>query len=189
MVIAELASLIAAFSTERALGRIEKNQGFLKWLAANNHETLRGLLEGNAKAVEGIEALLGQHQDTLLERLDDVDGILAKLLSRIEGFGPVVAAMNSPAGLSEQALSILRQLDGSGQCQFYEAAWHNPPKYILMDGKAYPTTERCIRYTDTRFIDDDLGTLVALGLLRLDHNTDGSRVFILTRAGAALVQE
>jgi hypothetical protein len=35
MIFAEIVSLIAAFSTERALGRIEKNQDFLAWLTTN----------------------------------------------------------------------------------------------------------------------------------------------------------
>lgn len=182
-VLAQIVSLIAIFSGERASGKIDQKQDFLAWLVANNHEELRRLLENNKQAVAAIEALLSENQQALLARLANIDEMLAKMLSRTEGFRAIVTALNPAAELSEQAVNILRQLDRSGASGFSELK-----NMRLGHVYFYLNAKGSVEYSDKRFLDDDLATLVELGLLRLDYGSDGSRIFRYTRTGAGLLR-
>ena len=57
-------------------------------------------------------------------------------------------------------------------------------EYYLMDGGSGTIT-----YNEPRFIDDDLDTLVYVGLLTLKTSPKGTRSFYVTRAAAAFVSE
>ena len=182
-VFAQIVSLMAIFSSERASGKIKQEQDFLAWLVANNHEELRRLLERDSQATASIQALLSENQDVLLEKLESIDAVLAKITSRIEGFGPIVQAVRPGMELSEQAISILRQLDKSGASGFSELRNERVGHaYFYLDAKGG------IDYSDKRFLEDDLATLTELGLLRLDYGSDGSHIFRFTRTGSALAK-
>ena len=42
--------------------------------------------------------------------------------------------------------------------------------------------------TDPRFIEDDLNTLVELGILRLKHGSKGTKQFVITRQAVVLAE-
>ena len=55
--------------------------------------------------------------------------------------------------------------------------------YQVMDG------DGMIEIEEQRFVDDDLNQLVDLSLLRGDYNSQGGRVFYITRAAIKLLQQ
>ena len=104
---------------------------------------------------------------------------IAQLASQFEGFGGLANALNSQPTLSEQAISILRQLVESGAECFMEHKMFTgePDEYLLIGGAAGK-----IKYADNRFIKDDLDSLVSASLVRLEFASKGSKKFFVTRA-------
>lgn len=64
------------------------------------------------------------------------------------------------------------------------SAWPEPlshPGLLFMDG-----SQEQISFSEPQFIEDDLRSLVDPGLLRLDYNSSGSRLFLFTRMAACV---
>lgn len=157
-------------------------QDFLTWLGDNDKQALKAKLETNAEALQSIRALLNQNQEAFSAKLKEIDTLLATIANRMEDFSALVQAVRPRVELSEQAISILRQLDQSGASQFLFFDESDPPELIPMDGATGN-----IKCKEERFIRDDLDTLVEHEFLRQDYNSRGDSIFILTRAGSKLV--
>jgi len=179
-IFAQIVSLIAAFSTERSLGKINSTQDFLMWLEKQDHQDLKRLLEANSQAMAGIQALLNQNQEVLLGKLEGIDQLLTMLTSRIEGFSAIALSVSPEAVLSEQAVDVLRQCNKTKASQFFRGygGYH-----FLSDAQGG------LAVHDELFIEDDLATLVDLGLLRQqEDNSAGDPIYTFTRAGSRLVR-
>ena len=92
-------------------------------------------------------------------------------------FQPLARAIGSSA-LSEQAVSILRQLNAAKSSSFLEIAMLGGSEYEMLDG------EGALQLSEPRFADDDLLRLCEFGFLCPSHNKSGGRIFTITRAGA-----
>ena len=182
-IFAQIVGLIATFSGERASGKIDQKQDFLVWLETINHQETRRLLETNGDALEKIRTLLNGDHEFLRAKLERVDELLAKLLSHIEGFATVAAAIRPTTVLSEQAVSILRQLDRSGASSFQGGFVGGTPLYFFVRGE-----KGCLVFDDPRFVADDLCTLVDIGLLRRTAGDAEKPVYTFTRAGSQYVR-
>jgi len=183
MIFAQIVSLLGTFTTERSFGRIEQKQDFLTWLEENHHQALKQLLEANSQALQGIQSLLNGNQEVLLAKLKAMDGLLTMLAGRMEGFGPIALSVNPEGVLSEQAIDILRQCDKCEASRFLQVETNDSTEYIFLDH-----AQGHLTYTDARFMDDDLATLVDLGFLRQDQNSRGDPIFVFTRAASRLVR-
>ena len=182
-IFAQTIGLIATWVGMRKATQHNKAQDFLIWLQENNQQELKETLERDKQAVDSIQTLLNENQEVLLAKLKGIDELLAQIASRIEGLGAIAHAVRPGVELSEQAISILRQLDQRGATGFTKMK-NTPegPLYIYIDAGGN------IKYSDRRFVEDDLNTLVRLGLLRHDCSPKGYHRFGFTRAGSALVK-
>ncbi len=180
---ATIISLLASYKTEQRSISDDDYKSFMSWLAENNQNEIKDLLELNTQATIGIKALLSQDKKVLLEKLDAIDEIVSNVASRIEGFEQVAIAFHPDAEISEQAFSVLKQLMDSGCSKFLQSkTLGREPIYIIMGG-----TGGQIKYHEPQFIEDDLSTLVRLGLLNLDYNSKGSELYIITRSAGKLI--
>jgi hypothetical protein len=100
----------------------------------------------------------------------------------MEGFNSIAISINPEAILSEQAIDILRQCDSHEGNRFLKVETCDSTQYIFLR-----CAQGSLTYTDARFMDDDLATLVDLGLLRQDFSSKGDPIFVFTRAGSRLV--
>ena len=66
--------------------------------------------------------------------------------------------------------------------QFIELKTRGGTYYQLMDGSPRSQFDK----VEQRFMESDLGDLCELRLLMLNYNANGSRIFQITREGAAL---
>ena len=178
---AQIVSLIAVFKGEKSPGGSTVHD-FLTWLSENDQKGLKAKLETNTEALQGIQTLLNQSQELFSARLEGIDTLLAKIASRIDGFSALVETVRPNVELSEQAIGVLRQLDQSGARGFLEVVTCDSTDYILLGNVG-----GSIEYSEQRFIQDDLNTLVELGFLRQDYNSQGSPIYIFTRTGSRLV--
>lgn len=181
---ATIVGLLGQFQASRGAKQQAEFQDFIEWLVAQNHEEVKLLIESNSSTVTGIKALLGLNHEQLMKRLDALDTSFAALASILPGFSDISSGVHAHRGqLSDQAKSILEQFQLSGASKMLELHHSQGVELMYLDGK-----ERGVSIRESRFIEDDLKTLVELGLLRQDLNGNGDNIYIFTRVASELVK-
>ncbi len=107
--------------------------------------------------------------------------VLATLLSRVDEFRGLALTMVPSSVLSAQALSILRQLVGSGSSCFFRVK-HFRGDLLQLDRGGQ------IQLDELRFLDDDLRKLVSVGVVTLDNNRSGGEIYRITRDAVRLLE-
>lgn len=179
----QIISLIKTFTSERVSGKIDQKLDILTWLETNNHEEARRLLETDSQALKDIQTLLNESQEVLLGRLKEMDELLARIASRVDGFGAIARAVWPGIEPSEQAISILRQLDKSRAGGFTGDAFGGIPAYYFVEG-----ARGRLEFSEPRFLTDDLDTLTRMNLLLKRPSPGGKSVYMFTRAGSQYVR-
>jgi hypothetical protein len=186
---AQIVSLLAVYKSELTSEDQRAAQDFLIWLEKNNHQELKSMLEAHTESLQGVHFLLNEQQEAFLGRLQGIDELLAQIASRIEGFGAIAHAVRPGIQLSEQAISILKQLDQSGASGFSEIGDPDPKRGVVRSTLIIRGTagRKHIEYHEDRFIHDDLRTLVGSGFLQPSYNSANNPAFEITRAGVRYV--
>jgi len=181
---ASIVGLLGQFQASRGSKDQAGFNEFLQWLVDSNHEEVKSLIEGNTRTSIGIKALLNQKHDILVQKLDALDSALSSFGSLIPGFSDISGGLY-PEGsqLSTQAKEILAQFQDSGASKILELHTYDGVDLMYLDGN-----ESEMKISDHRFLEDDLKTLVELGLLRHDLNGKGQNLYIFTRAASELVR-
>jgi hypothetical protein len=180
---ATVVSLIAQYRAENASAKSLNTEEFMNWLTDNRHSELRDLLGLNTRATVSIKALLTVNQNELVSKLEKLDNALASYASALPQFAELVALFRPNSVLSEQAVSILKQLDKSGGSKVMEMHMKGYLILQVMDGGGGN-----IEADDQRFIEDDLRTLVEAGLLNRSINSSGNNIYTYTRAASQYVE-
>lgn len=180
---ATVVSLLADFKAQRRDRSADEFNDFMTWLVQSNHSELADLLRQNVATAIGIKALLNEDRETLRARLDHLDRSLASLASAVDGFKELSIALRPEAQLSDQAISTLKQFDQSGGSHALEVRFDGRFFLKVMEG---PQVE--IEFSDLRFAEDDLASLVQLGLLRLTYNPAGTPIYVFTRRASELAR-
>lgn len=175
---ATIVSLLSNFRAEQSGTELTE---FTKWLKEKHYEEVASAIERNSTLSKELSMILARSHTDLVERFAQLDSRIGQLASQFDGSGGLVNAPNSKAVLSEQAISILRQLVDSGAEYFMEHKMFTgaADEYQLIGG-----TGGNITYADHRFITDDLNSLVSANLVRLEFASKGSKKFFVTRAAA-----
>lgn len=175
---ATIVGLLCNFKAERSGTELTE---FTTWLKERHYEEVAATIERNSALSKELSNILATNHSLLVERLSQLDSRIAQLACQFEGFGSLANALNSKAPLSEQAISVLKQLVESGAEYFMEHKMFTgePDEYFLIGG-----TDGKIKYADRRFIKDDLDSLVSADLVRLEFASKGSKKFFVTRTAA-----
>lgn len=174
--------LLALFKSERKGQGEDEYKEFLEWLESKRYNNLIEEITSNHQLSLSIKMLVKQNHEEFIEKFNTIEHALTHLASSIEGFKELSLAIAPNSELSDQAISTIKQLNDSGGSCFLEIQ--------TMAGNIYQVTdaEGSIDFNEPRYIEDDLGLLVELNLLRLDYNSKGSRLFYLTRSASKLAQ-
>lgn len=154
---------------------------YTEWLRQQEHTEIIALLESNHQFSQAIHRLLIIGRDEILERFDRLEAMLSLILGSTAEWGELVQSINPNAGLSQQAIEILKWLDASGGTQFFTVqpmGWHLVLK--MQDGN-YSAFEA----SEQRFLENDLMTLLELGLLRINQRGH----YIFTRSMKHLLRQ
>ena len=179
---ASIVGLISIFKQERAEQRSQSSEDFTGWLAEHKHDQLREfILSGDELRCE-IDTLLRQDHDQITSRLESMDVTLATILSNVEGLGAIGRTIHPQSELSDQATSILRQLVESSASEFCKLAGLQQGVFLQL-----ASSEGQMALGDTRFLEDDLATLVGLGLLTLRIDAHGCEVYGITRRAVKFI--
>jgi hypothetical protein len=110
--------------------------------------------------------------------------------SLLDGFGQLAATIRPSATLSREAIKLLQDIDCDGGGRFLEQRAHpiDGGRARLIGLDTCSRSDRSpIEYTgEARFYDDDVATLLEVGLLRVEPLGDSRRLFMITRAGSEL---
>ena len=184
--ISSVFGLMATFFQERR-GREEAQtqatlQEYIEWLRRREHTEAIAMLESNQKLTLAIEHLLSDGHDELVERFDRLETMLSLILGSTDEWGELVKSIDPTAGLSDQAIEILRWFDATGASMAIEHNDRSGVALIPREGGENYAPE------DSRFFVDDMETLVALNLLGYGFNSRGTPNYTITRAAAKLVK-
>ena len=177
---ATIVGLLCNYKGEKSSQEDAKLADFLVWLQNSNHEDIVELINGNTKICSGIENVLKKNHNDLTIIMTGIDSALASFASKIDSFGEIALAIKPNAELSDQAVSILKQLVDSGCSGFLEIKLNVGVVLQCLEGGN-------IDYSEPIFLEDDLCKLHELGLLRLNYNSSGSRVFKVTRNSLSII--
>jgi hypothetical protein len=180
---ATIVGLLSNFKSERKASSDDEYQEFVSWLEAKRHKSLMNEINSNHLLGSGIKSLLNQNHDVVLQKLAALDETLLVLSSSIGGFKEISSALAPNIELSDQAMSILEQLNTSGGSSFLECKTKQGTSFLFMD------TRGQLDITEQRFVEDDLAQLINLNLLLLDYSSEGNRVFRITRLAAKLLEQ
>ena len=180
---ASIVGLLSNFKSERKSASDNEYQEFVQWLGDKRHKSLLDEITSNHLLGLGIKSLLSQNHDVVLQKLSALDETLLMLSSSIGGFKEITNAIAPNSELSEQAISIIDQLNNSGGSFFQELKMLGGTTFHVMDGTGH------IEITEPKFIEDDLNQLVNSGLLIFDLSPKGSRNFRITRLTVKLLSQ
>jgi len=181
---ATIVSLLADFVAHRGANEGKSFDEFMAWLSEQRHDEIKSLLELNTNTTIGIKALLGESQKEILERLQSLDRSMATFAAGFDAYRGLAEAAHPRSALSAQAISLLKQFYDSGASKVLESKDLSGTALHVVDGPSNASLE----FSDPRFLNDDLTTLVELGLLDLDYNGRGERLFVLKRSAARFVE-
>ncbi len=179
---ASIVGLLSAFSSGRESRSTAELTEFVAWLIDHNHQELAKFVEQNLQTSTSIKALLSQQNSEVHRKLDEMGHLMAILASRMPDLSEVASSVVPNVELSDQAHAILVQMQKNGTEFFLVSNSLNAAPQLV------PSNGPAITYSEQQFLHDDLGTLVGLGLLRLNYNAKGSEMYYFTRAGAQVAK-
>lgn len=178
---ASIVGLVCNYANERRAEVPDPFADFMNYLQSS-HDEIRRKIEENSDLNQAIRQLLSQRNDVVIQKLEQLDQILAGVAANLTDFKQLSAAVHREEIISEEAVGILSQFYDSGDARFLEMKHLGGCMYLPLETGG----EGMI--FEHRFVEDDLRTLYALGFLGLDHNSNGDRIFILTRQAARYVE-
>lgn len=174
---ATIVGLLANFKAERSGSDLSD---FMSWLQEQHQEHVAQAISQNKALSAELSALLATKHDELVARITAMNDQISRVASQIEGFSGLAKLLGPVPALSHQAKSVLKQVVESGAkfVMEHKLSTGKPKEFIFIDGAVGE-----VQYDEPRFINEDFEALVAMGLLRLEYASKGSRKFIPTRAG------
>jgi hypothetical protein len=180
---ATIVGLLSNFKSERNSASEDEYKEFVGWLDEKRHKSLLDEIMSNHLLSLGIKSLLNQNHEVVLQKLAALDETLLVLSTSIGGFKEISNALAPNIELSEQAISIINQLNSTGGSSFLESNTFDATSFLFMD------TQGSLEIKEPRFVEDDLTQLVNLDLLLLDYSSKGNRIFRITRLAVKLLEQ
>lgn len=178
---ATVVGLLAVFKSERTSSQSATVDQYVDWLRRHEHEQLVTLILDNTQLSNSLHSLLTQQHDEVIARLSSLDRILTEVACSVGGFKAITDAMSFCSRLSDQAVSILQQMNMAKASQIGDCSGFGGLDYQTMDGDSCT-----INILDARFVEADLLTLCELGFMRHSIGSNGQHLYSITRAGAAI---
>jgi hypothetical protein len=179
--LATIVGLLCNYRQEKGDREQLDHRTFVEWLEYHRHEEIKNLICDTYHLQSEVDAILREDSRRLATKLNDIEEMLARLLSRVEALHPGVE-------LSAQALEVLSLFVITESDRLVVLHAPEGPKFALFPatGGSAPT----YRVPQPRLLDDDVRTLLGLGLIIQDPRADygGEAIFRLSRPGIHYVQ-
>lgn len=181
---ATIVGLLGSFKSERSSSDLAD---FFDWLREKHQEEVVAAIEGNQALSNQLTQILSSNHDELINKLNHLDVLISSVAGRLDDFSGLASVIHAESVFSNQAISILKQFVKSDATIIMEyKIGDHVSQYILENGPDYRGE---IKPDEPRFIEDDLQTLAKAGLLILQHTSNGTRQFVITRPAVAFIEE
>ena len=117
---ATIIGLMSNFMSERRAVSDDEYKEFILWLENKRHKTLVEEINSNHLLGVGIKNLLKQSQEAVISKLESLNKTILLMSSKIDGFNEIAQAIEPNLEISDQAISIVKQLEESGGSVFLE---------------------------------------------------------------------
>lgn len=174
MIYATVVALIGLFKQLKD-GRNKTNlKDFTEWLEEHKFHDIIPLITENNEISSAIQNLLKENHEEITKKLSDMDRLLATILTKVDGLHQLSRAIYPDAGLSDQAIKILRNAVYSekGGFSFRPMNFQNQKIYYVNFGP-----EEINDWDE--FFEADLNTLKECGFIFQDN--EKPKVYYLTR--------
>ncbi|WP_010604389.1 hypothetical protein [Pseudoalteromonas maricaloris] len=183
---AAIVGLLCNYKSESRAASQEEYQDFIDWLSEKRHKDVVDELNSNHLLGLSIKNLLRQNSEAILSKLAHLDRLMLQLSSQIDGFKDIAQSIAPNINLSDQAISILVQIENAAGRGILES-------YVISDGYCYYIQGTAkganlkIALDEPRFVMDDLEQLCHLGLLTPNYVGE-SRAFNITRSAVSFLK-
>lgn len=182
--LATLVGLLCSFRQEKGAAADLDHRKFVEWLESHRHEDIKNLISNTHHLQSEIDAILLENQERQTAKLNGIEEMLSRLLSRVDGFREVVRTLHPECEFSEQALDILGLFAASEAERL--VLQHGSARFALIP-QAKPG--QAFKPGEPQFFQDDLNQLVASGFFSTDFNPSGDVFYRLTRAGLSYARQ
>lgn len=175
---AAIVGLLVTFQSTRDEANISE---FLEWLRENNNTNTANIIENDIELQQQLSAFIGQNHDAVMSQLSKLNNLMVSVASRIDGLSGLASKFDVNYGLSNQAISVLRQfVDSNSKSIFRVETTDGEVTYLL-------TSDGNIEYDDDRFIDADVQSLVENRLIVKENSPSGDSIYGITRQAVAFI--
>ena len=175
---AAIVGLLVTFQSTRDEANISE---FLEWLRENNNANTANIIENDIELQQQLSAFIGQNHDAVMSQLSKLNNLMVSVASRIDGLSGLASKFDVNYGLSNQAISVLRQfVDSNSKSIFRVETTDGEVTYLL-------TSDGNIEYDDDRFIDAYVQSLVENRLIVKENSPSGDSIYGITRQAVAFI--
>jgi hypothetical protein len=181
---ATIVGLVCNFRSERGDREALSHREFIEWLEYHRHEQIKEIICNTLHLQTEVDQLLRANHAEILQAVNRANVLLTDVLARLDAFAPLANRIAPARNVSDQAISILKQLRDSGAPEVAML------KYIggfQLSPFGYGNTGGAMELSDPLFAEDDLNTLVEAGLLRPRMSSRGDMFYGITRAAVQLL--
>lgn len=177
-----IVSLLAAFESS-SQGRKDIKE-FKDWLNENNYAYMTAIIDNNESLQQDLTSFMNQNHNQLMGQLSVLNDLMVSIGSRVEGLGKIASNFDSNAGLSEQAIDVLRQFVESDSARMIHIqTW----SFEELDN-IYSLDNGGVEYSEPRFIEDDVDSLVDAGLITKTLGKNEGFIYKITRQAVAFIE-
>lgn len=116
-----IVSLLGLWKSEVAEGKAKDLGEYLEWLRRKEHNQLAELIEGNSELSTSLRVLVEDQHGQVMGELRKLEQVMVDVARNLAEFQPLADAMVVTSGLSEQAPSILHQMNEGDAGKFLES--------------------------------------------------------------------
>jgi hypothetical protein len=181
---ATIVALIGQFKQERKDEKdSEKDERarFIEWLEYHRHHQIKNLIETNAAVQAEIGSLLQQDTRAILDKLEHLADVVARIASGIDEFRGLVTAITPGNDVHAETMALLPELVKKDWQRFQLTRDAAGPELWTIEGKCEPIE------IDPQFVEQDLDRLVELGFLESGYMERGKK-YTLTRSAYKFVR-
>lgn len=176
---AAIVGLLLTFQSTRDQANISD---FLEWLRENNNENTAIVIENDIELQRQLSAFIGQNHDEVMSQLSKLNNLMVSVASRMDGLSGLALKFDDNNGLSDQAISVLRQFVSSNSKNMYRCETTDGRVDYLLIGST------SIEYDESRFIDDDVQSLVDNKLITKTSLSSNEFSYGITRQAVVFIE-
>lgn len=178
---ATIVGLLATFQSGREGKRdIEE---FKHWLEENNHGNMVSIIENNNNMQQQLTVFMNQNHDQVMAQLSTLNDLMVSIASHMQGLGNIASSFAPNSGLSDQAVNVLRQFVESDSARMIHIqTW----SFEELDN-IYSLDNGGVEYSEPRFIETDIDSLVNAGLITMTKGNNGGGIYRITRQAVAFI--